>query len=490
MGTIKNTGLLFEKPQLFRDVIIASLSFIVYSAVFIFFYNPLGGAIAALGILPVVIIAWLWGIKPSILAWLLIVLLNTLLFNIASQTGWGGIIEHNGIPGTLTVLAIGIIVGLLRDLRESMRRELAERIKAETALIKSEKNFKAMFNTAGEALHIIDLQAGRFIMVNPAMCKMFGYTSDELLELSPADLCASEEREKQKKALDILFSGGIIENNAGSRLHKDGSQFSTLISAHPIEWNGKKAIYGSIKDISEIISYQKKLEEKNKEIMDFAHILTHDMKNPLSSLMSICSVIELQEGLPQNEQDNKEMFAIAKQSMAYMHELIEDLLQCTRNEQETQVFDFREMNARGLVTSVIKKMKVQLEEKNIEIITDNADINFYADRNAITHVFINLLANAINYIGNRKNPRISIGSSSTGDKIEFYIQDNGIGIPQKEQSEIFQKFKRGRNSTEIKGTGLGLAIVKGAIEAHGGKVWLESKEGEGTTFHFSLPLKQ
>jgi two-component system sensor histidine kinase KdpD len=99
---------------------------------------------------------------------------------------------------------------------------------------------------------------------------------------------------------------------------------------------------------------------------------------------------------------------------------------------------------------------------------------------------MNLIGNAINYIGDGPDRKIVIGAKKTDGMKVFYVRDNGMGIPEESRKTIFEKFKRGANVKNISGTGLGLSIVKGTVEAHGGKIWAESKVGEGTTFYFDL----
>ncbi len=479
----------YSQPHAVRNALWAFLSVVAYGITFILLYESLGNAIASFCVLPVVVAAWLWGKRAGFAAWILVIIVNAALFNMVGQTGWDSIIRYRGIPGTLTVLIIGIIVGYFHDFRERIRRELVIRVEAENALLQSEKNFRAMFEIASEGLHIIDIETRKFVEVNAAMCKMFGYSREELLTLSPDKLSTPEGKEKQKKALGALFSGGSVINHKGVCMRKDGTTFNALISACPIEWYGKKAVYGSIRDVSELVEYQKRLEEKNKEIMDFTHVITHDMRNPLTSLMSVCDIMQRENGTAQKPRDHEEMFSIAKQSLQYMHELVEDLLQVTQIEQGKQVLQFEKVNVKLLVQSVISKMKVQLDEKHIQV-NENVTVTLEADSNALTHVFMNLIGNAINYSGKSEDPCIAIGSSVKKGSAEFFVKDNGMGIPENEQAEIFQKFKRGSRTKDIKGTGLGLSIVKGIVEAHDGRIRVQSTEGEGSTFYFSLPLKQ
>ena len=147
---------------------------------------------------------------------------------------------------------------------------------------------------------------------------------------------------------------------------------------------------------------------------------------------------------------------------------------------------FEEIDLHALELDVVARLKYQIEEKIVKVtINDELGIAL-ADGKGMTKVFMNLIGNAINYIGKGPDRKIEIGVESAKGKRVYYIRDNGLGIPDETQKTLFQKFKRGANVKNISGTGLGLSIVKGIIEAHGGTIWAESKIGEGTTFYFDL----
>lgn len=368
-------------------------------------------------------------------------------------------------------------------------KDISERKKVEEEIAESEKNFRNMFDTSSEGLHIIDVENGRFIENNQAMCDMFQYSKDEFCAISPISLVADEDKERQKESLDILMSGGKVINHEGIRVKKDGTKFHALISALPISWKGKKAIYGSVRDITPIKEYQEKLKAKNKEILEFTDIITHDLKKPLSTIKTVHSILNNKEICTLNS-DGEETLSMGREAVEYMQEMLEDLLSCARLDAGTQSLEIEEIEIQDIIETVLQRLKLHIEEKSILIKQEYNGEKIRGDKKALTKVFMNLIGNAINYIGDASQPEIVINTSSNSNgEIECSIRDNGIGIPKDIQSDIFSKFKRGSNVAGASGTGLGLSIVKGIVEAHGGKIWLESNEGEGTVFNFTLPDK-
>jgi PAS domain S-box-containing protein len=478
-----------ERKSIFQrwyfHVLLALLSVGLYCMAFVMYYNTLGGAIAAFTIVPLIIIAGLWGVKAGIPAGILLILLNNFLFGYMDQTGWNGIIRHDGIPGSIALLIIGIFVGYLADLRKRLHKELNARSETEIALRQSEQNFRNMFEKASEGLYIAELETGRFLMVNQAMCDLFGYSEQEMKSATIHQLCSEEERAVQKKAYRNLYFGAEIINQERFYQRKNGSRLSILTSAHPITWYDTKAVYGSIRDITVIAEYRNQIEMKNREIMDFTHVVTHDMRNPLTSLMTIFDFIQMEE-FTMTKEKREDMFSMAKQSLNYLYELIENLLQCTRLEEGTHQINLEGVDAKELVQSVIKKLAVKLQTKGVSVY-ENINAKISVDRKVLSHVFVNLIENAISYMGEQEKPVIEVSSEVKNGSIEFCIRDNGIGIPMTDQDIVFKKFKRGSNTIGIKGTGLGLALVKAMIEAHGGKIWVNSREGQGTSFFFTVP---
>ncbi|MDD5673386.1 MAG: HAMP domain-containing sensor histidine kinase [Chitinivibrionales bacterium] len=230
---------------------------------------------------------------------------------------------------------------------------------------------------------------------------------------------------------------------------------------------------------------EEKLIQKNREIIDFADMLTHDLKNPLVGIKSAFDMLKLEPVL-QTKKDILEILEIGIQSTRYMQGLIGDLLEIARLESGGKELEIKLVNVKEIVDGVLAQLHFGSNSRNTQICTD-VDIQAFADASALTKTLMNLIGNALAYLDDKSVHKIAISAHYQNGNALFSIQDNGMGIPLANQAGIFDKFKRGDNVKSRKGTGLGLAICKGIIENHGGKIWFDSEEGKGTTFFFNLP---
>jgi two-component system phosphate regulon sensor histidine kinase PhoR len=170
--------------------------------------------------------------------------------------------------------------------------------------------------------------------------------------------------------------------------------------------------------------------------------------------------------------------------------IVEDLLALSKIESKEFYLKWESLPLSDLIDDVSDSVKEAAQKKRISISRSiiPSSLEVMGDRNYLEQVFINLLDNAIKYTP--KGGEISISAFEKGEgNIQVEIKDNGIGIPKEDLSRIFERFYRvdkGR-SQELGGTGLGLSIVKHLVQAHGGRVWVESQLGKGSTFHFTLP---
>jgi signal transduction histidine kinase len=232
---------------------------------------------------------------------------------------------------------------------------------------------------------------------------------------------------------------------------------------------------------------QEKLKAKNRDILEFTNMVTHDLKKPLTCFNSVLQILESERDVVTNDYI-KESLSLAKQATLFMENLLEDLLDYAKWDTGAKELDKKIVDVGKLVDSVINQLKVLIDLKCIKV-TRSVNAQLEADERALTTIFMNLIGNAVSYIGDEPNRTIDISSSHNEETNEytFYIKDTGIGIPKNSQGVIFDKFKRGSNALDQSGTGLGLPIVKSIIEAHKGSIWFESTEGEGTVFNFILP---
>lgn len=230
------------------------------------------------------------------------------------------------------------------------------------------------------------------------------------------------------------------------------------------------------------------LAEANQMKSEFVSITTHQLRTPLSSSKWSLNLL-LDDRLCQLNEREKEYFDIIKISTERMIKLVNDLLDVSRIEQNRLDLRPEKFSLINLLKSLTKELKPLAQAQNIllELTNDENLPMVFADASRIRLVAQNLIDNAIKYTDEGGKVKIKIFPQNNYLKIE--VQDSGVGIPENQQKQIFQKFFRSDNmkKLQVEGTGLGLFIAKAIAEASGGKIGFESKEGRGSTFWFTLP---
>lgn len=232
----------------------------------------------------------------------------------------------------------------------------------------------------------------------------------------------------------------------------------------------------------QVRQYQESLEHSNQALSDFAHTVSHDLKAPLRRMMSFCKLLEEEAGDKLDEQSLQYMERISANARR-MQKFIDDLLAYSgvlHSHEKLTVMDLNQT-----VKEVIEVLDPQIQENHAHITVEELPaLPVYPTK--IRQLFLNLISNAIKYHGERR-PVIRIGCESSGEKCLFVVQDNGLGIAPEFHEEIFRAFERLHSHDAIEGTGLGLSICKKVLDQHGGEIWVESEEGKGAKFFFTLP---
>lgn len=231
---------------------------------------------------------------------------------------------------------------------------------------------------------------------------------------------------------------------------------------------------------------EKALEDRNSEILDFTYNVSHDLKNPLTAIRTLLTLLEKNpEGRPTAE--FSEILRTGNESVAYMQELLEDLLTCAKLEYAGLSLDRETVRVDEIARQVLERFRFKIEARKIRVTID-APVSVRVDRKYFTRIIMNLVDNAVKYIARGPDPAIRIRALLKKDHTEIAVEDTGIGVLPEDQDLLFKKFMRGANSKAVAGTGLGLTIAKSAVEAHGGRIWLESTPGLGTTVRFTVPI--
>jgi signal transduction histidine kinase len=233
-----------------------------------------------------------------------------------------------------------------------------------------------------------------------------------------------------------------------------------------------------------------KLAELSHMKSEFINIISHQLRAPLTNLKWAVEYLT-SENLENDKEKKEEYNSSINKNVERMVELVDNLLIVSRLEQDKIPFQKKEVSLEEVVETFITQFKAFAEASNIKIdfVCEKNLPKIFADISQIKLVVENLIDNAIRYT---KGGQISIELKRKNNKHVFFsIKDSGVGIPQKDQMFIFQKFFRAENAlrAQTRGSGLGLYIVKVIVEKLGGKIWFESEEGQGTTFYFTLPIE-
>jgi len=233
-----------------------------------------------------------------------------------------------------------------------------------------------------------------------------------------------------------------------------------------------------------------RLAEASQMKSEFINIVSHQLRSPLTNIKWTFEVMASEEfKVPAEKQE--EYFVNVKENIARMVELIDDLLIVSKIEQGSFSIAKREISLKDLIKDLVERYKVFAEASRIKL-------NFYSQKNMpkiladpslLKIVTENLIDNAIRYT--KGGGIVEIKLIKEKDKVLFAIKDSGVGIPQKDQKYIFQKFFRAENISKerTRGSGLGLYVCKSILDKLGGQIWFKSQLGKGTTFYFTLPIK-
>lgn len=227
----------------------------------------------------------------------------------------------------------------------------------------------------------------------------------------------------------------------------------------------------------------KALNRSNEDLTDFAHVVSHDLKSPLSTISSFLQLLKLRYSGKVLDQKAEEYIDHAVRSSGHMAHLIDDLLHYSRIDQGEMKKEPTDMNA--ILDQVREGLGATITELGAVVSSDPLP-TLNANPSQMMQLLQNLVANALKFHG-PEPPHVHVSAVKVDGTWEFSIKDNGIGIDPKYRDKLFKLFSRLHTQDEYEGTGIGLATVKRIVERHDGRVWFDSEPGKGTTFHFTLP---
>jgi PAS domain S-box-containing protein len=376
-------------------------------------------------------------------------------------------------------------------------RDISERKKGEEAILVSNERYSLVAKATNDVIWDWDLETNNVIRNAENMKKILGYDVEEANETAGfwASLIHPEDLPKIDECFETFNNPLEMYMDSEYRLKKADGQYAHIYDKGFIvrDKNGKAIrMIGASQDITklkenelQLKKHAKELATSNEELEQFAYVASHDLQEPLRMVTSFLTQLDKKYGTLLDEK-GKKYIDFAVDGAKRMRQIILDLLDYSRAGRAMD--DMENIDLNELIRGIKILFRKEIEEKNAVILSNELPL-LTGYSAPLRQVFQNLIGNALKYCRRDTPVHIKISVGELTDHWQFAVSDNGIGIDKEYFDRIFVIFQRLHNKDEYSGTGLGLAITKKIIENMGGRIWLSSEEGKGSTFYFTI-LKQ
>ena len=389
--------------------------------------------------------------------------------------------------------------GVVRDITEHMQIEKAL-IKAKETAEETENKFRNLFENSPIGKSITGTDGS--LHINKAFCEIVGYSEEELLTKKWTEISYPEDMQKSDAMLQSLMNGEKEKVSFEKRyIHKSGKTVWVDISIYlqrDIE-NKPQFFITAIIDITErknyeneLIKAKEKAEESDRLKSAFLTNMSHEIRTPMNGILGFAELLKEPTLTIEDQQDFIQTIQL---SGLRMLSTINSIIDISKIESGLVNIVIGETNINEKIEFIYKFFKPEVENKGLQFIYKNGlqteDAVIRTDNDKVYGVLTNLINNAIKFT---YDGLIEFGyvlkSDSEPAELEFFVKDTGIGIPENQQELIFERFRQGSESYNrgYEGSGLGLSIAKSYVEMLGGRIWVESKEGFGSAFYFTLPF--
>jgi PAS domain S-box-containing protein len=379
-------------------------------------------------------------------------------------------------------------------------QDITERKYIEGALQESQKNaeqaqaFLASIVASSDDAIIGKSIEGTILSWNKGAERIYGYTAAEAVGTPISIIIPPHRSEEFTQILENIRQGKSLENYETVRVRKDGVPIEVSLTVSPIEdatgrITGASTIARDItarkRDEAALAQYAEELTRSNEELERFIYVASHHLQEPLRMVSTYTQWLARRyEGKLDATAD--EFIRYAVDGATYMRQLLHDLLLYSKVNRRTGISDrVSVISCEAVVNSVLRQLKPIIEGSHATVTHDPLP-ELPIDAKQLGLVFKNLISNALKFRG-ADAPRVHIAARQQEGAWVFSIRDNGIGIRQEHIERLFRLFERLHPRDKYPGTGVGLAICKRVIEHYGGRIWVESEPGVGSTFFFTLP---
>lgn len=353
--------------------------------------------------------------------------------------------------------------------------------------------FAKVFESDLEAVLIVDRHAG-IVHASHMTQSISGYTPQELRGHSAAMLLSPRNRLSFDDIWQEVVLDGDWHGNVWHR-HANGADYLARMSIAAVKNESGEATHYVIEysDTTEAWEAEKaltarteELARSNRELEQFAYVASHDLQEPLRMVASYTQLLA-RRYKGKLDADADEFIGYAVDGATRMQALINDLLKLSRV--GTRGKAFVEVDGGKLVDAALANLAIALRESGAKVSRD-ATPTLFGDDTQLIQLFQNLIGNALKFSRPGVAPEIHVGAKRIGRAWELSVRDNGIGIAPEYFERIFIIFQRLHSKAEYPGTGIGLSLCKKIVERHGGRIWVESRPGEGACFFFTIPDRE
>jgi len=366
-----------------------------------------------------------------------------------------------------------------------------EKKRVDKELRESKEMLEKVFASVSDAITITDLNAN-IIDCNQATVDMSDFSSrEEMLGRSSFDFIAPKDRQRAKENALKTLKQGFLKDLEYICLTKDGHEIPVLMSPSVLRdsYGNPIAFVAVTKDITErkraeeeLEKYLKELERANRDMEEFTSTVSHDLKAPLRTIQAF-SLLLMEDYSDSLDETGRDYLNMVKEAVERMNTLIEDLLTLSRVGRKFSEVETVDLNE--LLEEIKSDLSARIEERGGEVVVHDLP-TVSTQRIWMKELLMNLIDNGLKFNKSNK-PIVEVIGEEADKNYLFRVKDNGIGIEEKYQANIFNLFERLHAQSEYEGTGAGLAICKKIVEELGGAMRVESKTGEGSTFFFTMP---
>ncbi|MFD1614085.1 sensor histidine kinase [Gelatiniphilus marinus] len=381
-----------------------------------------------------------------------------------------------------------------------IQNDVTKRKKAED----ERQHLATIFDESLNEIYVFDVETLKFINANYGAQKNIGYSLEELKNMTPLDITHNDNEANFRKTIDALLQKNV-EKLKLETVHqrKDGTNYPVEVHLQLSHLGEKNVFVAIILDITELKNQTAKLENKveerteqlkialskEKELNElktkFLSLVSHEFKTPLSGILTSSQLLAKYQLTEQQDKRNRHI-KIISDKVHYLNNILNDFLSFEKLESGKLNYRYAHFKLSKVVNEVVYNANMLLKEgQKINYPKNIDELSVFQDEKIIELILSNLIYNAINY--SPEHTTIDIEVNQNHETTTFVIKDQGIGIPEKDQNHIFDRYFRGENVVNTQGTGIGLNIVKNHLENIGGTISFISKEHKGSSFTITIP---